>query len=40
MYALKKADVTGPRFFDQIMDVFRASIPLNRFIQRAMGMEQ
>lgn len=40
MYALKKADVTGPRFFDQIMEVFRASIPLNRFIQRAMGMEQ
>lgn len=40
MYAIKKADVTSPQLFDQIMEVFRASIPLNRFIQRAMGMEQ
>ena len=40
MYALSKDDVTHPQLFNRIMEVFRASIPLNRFIQRAMGMEQ
>ena len=39
MYALSKKDVTSARFQERIIEVFRASIPLNRFIQRAMGME-
>lgn len=40
MYSLSKKDVTSPQLLDRIMEAFQASLPLNRFIQRAMGMEQ
>ena len=39
-YTLSRKEVESPHLLEHVMEVFKASLPLNRFIQRAMGMEQ
>lgn len=39
MYTLDKKVISNPKLFEFIMEAFRASLPLNQFIQRAMGIE-
>ena len=39
-YSLGRRDVESFHLLERVMEVFKACLPLNRFIQRAMGMEQ
>ena len=35
-YTMPDRMITSPRLFDEVLKVWRASVPLNRFVQRAM----